>query len=394
VNPRWIIWPVILVALAVLIVWIARNTYWEEVQIPQPLQGEAVTNPFYSASRLASLLGAHPNWERVLGAMPPRDAIVVPSGWHWGLLASRRERLQRWVSSGGRLVIDRSLIGGQKELADWAGVSRYVLSVGALNRADRETRYEKCPTLTAGKQVQQPPPQPHEQFKVCGLDRISALSSTRKPEWILRDASSGIQALRVPIGRGSVTLINSAPFGNGELLEGDDAALFVAATQLRRGDSIVFLTEDRGASLLSLIWTTGAPVVVLAAALIAAWLWRSSARFGPPVAPAEPARRSLAEQIRGTGQFTLRFGGGRALYAAQVRALQEMAERRIPGYSRLDGPKRVDRLAQLAEVESSALAAALNLSTPRRQGELRHGLALLESIRRTLSRKPNAWERS
>jgi hypothetical protein len=394
VNPRWIIWPIVLVALAGLTVWIARNTYWEEVQMPQPFQGEAVTNPFYAASRLASLLGAHPKWERVLGAMPPRDAIVLPSAWHWGLLVSRRERLQSWVASGGRLVIDRSLIGGQKELADWAGVSRYVLSIAALNRADRETHYEKCPTLTAGSGVPPTPAQPHEQFKVCGLDRISALSSARKPEWILRDASSGIQALRVPIGRGSVTFINSSPFGNAELLEGDDAALFVAATQLRRGDSILFLTEEPGASLLSLIWATGAPVVMLAAALVAAWLWRSSARFGPPAAPTEQARRSLAEQIRGTGEFTLRFGGGRALYAAQVRALQETAERRIPGYSRLSGAERIDRLGELTGIQSSTLASALNLSSPRRQGELRHGLALLESIRRTLSSKPNAWERS
>ncbi len=386
-NPRWILWPVILVVLAGLIVWIARNTYWEEVQVPQPLQGEAVTNPFYAASRLASLLGAHPKWERVLGAMPPRDAIVLPSAWHWGLLVSRRERLQRWVASGGRLVIDRSLIGGQKELADWTGVSRYVLSSNELERADRETHYEKCPTLTA-------PAPAREQFKVCGLDRISALSSARKPAWILRDARSGIQALRVPIGRGSVTFINSTPFGNAELLEGDDAALFVAATELRRGDSILFLTEEPGASLLSLIWTTGAPVVMLAAALVAAWLWRSSARFGPPIAPMEPGRRSLAEQIRGTGEFTLRFGGGRALYAAEVRALQEMAERRIPGYARMGAAERIDRLSELTGIESSALAAALNLSGLRRRGELRHGVALLESIRRTLSGKPNAWERS
>ena len=62
--------------------------------------------------------------------------------------------------------------------------------------------------------------------------------------------------------------------------------------------------------------------------------------------------------IRGTGQFTLRFGGGRALYAAQVRALQEAAERQIPAYSRLGGTERVAALAQLERgrtVESIAL---------------------------------------
>ncbi len=308
------------------------------------------------------------------------------------MLAGRRERLQRWVASGGRLVIDRSLIGGQKELEQWAGMSRYVLSTAAVKRAD-QAHFERCPTLTLASDSPLSA-QPHTQFKVCGLDRISGLRSSRKASWVLRDGTSGIQALRVPVGLGSVTFINSTPFGNRDLLEGDHAALFVAATQLRAGDPVWFLTEEPGASLLSLIWTTGAPVVLLLLAFIAAWLWRASVRFGPPFAPTELARRSLAEQIRGTGQFTLRFGGGQALYAAEVRALQESADRRIPGYSRLDGAQRIEQLAQLSGIESSALAAALNLSTPRRQGELRHGLALLESIRRTLSRTTHSRERS
>jgi len=392
VIAKWVVRATLILAVLGLIVWIARNTYWEETEIPQPLQGEAATNPFYSASRLSQTLGAQPKWLRVLGAMPPQNAVVLPSAWHWGLLASRRERLQRWVASGGRLLIDSSLIGGKKELAEWAGISRYVLSSAAVERADQR-HFEKCPTLTLGNE---PPPaaQARTHFKVCGLDRISALRSSRKASWVLRDATSAIQVMRMPIGLGSVTVINSAPFGNRDLLEGDDAALFVAATQLRPGDPIWFLTEEPGASLLSLIWATGAPVVVLMLAFIAAWLWRASARFGPPVAPTELARRSLAEQIRGTGQFTLRFGGGRALYAAEVRALRESADRRIPGYSRLGDPQRIERLAQLAGIESSTLAAALNLSTRRRQGELRHGLALLESIRRTLSSTTHSRERS
>jgi hypothetical protein len=389
---KWVIRSAIVLALVGLVVWIARNTYWQEVDIPQPLQGEAATNPFYSASRLAETLGAQPQWLRVLGSLPPRDAVVLPSAWHWGLLASRRERLQRWVASGGRLVIDRSLIGGQKELEQWAGISRYILSTAAVNRADN-AHFEKCPALTLSGDAS-PAAQAHTQFKVCGRDRISGLRSSRKASWILRDGTSAIQALRVPIGLGSVTFINSMPFGNRDLLEGDHAALFVAATQLRAGDPIWFLTEEPGASLLSLIWATGAPVVVLLLAFIAAWLWRASARFGPPVAPTVLARRSLAEQIRGTGQFTLRFGGGQALYAAEVRALQESADRRIPGYSRLEGPQRIEQLAQLSGIDSSTLAGALNLSTRRRQGELRQGLTLLESIRRTLSKTTDSRGRS
>jgi len=394
VNARWIIGPVVVVGLVALTVWIARNTYWEEVPIPQLPQGEAATNPFYSASRLSEFLGAQPTWQRVLGAMPPRNAVVLASAWNWGLFESRRERLQRWVASGGRLVIDRSLIGGERELEQWAGISRYDLGETALRRRSHQSGWPQCPTL-ALERSPDAAPQARTHFALCGtgLDR-TALLVNRKPSWVLRDGGAAIQALRVPIGLGSVTLINAVPFGNSVLMDGDNAALFVAATQLHKGDTVWFLTEESGASLLSLIWITGAPVVVLLLVFIAAWLWRASARFGPPLAPTEVARRSLAEQIRGTGQFTLRCGAGQALYAAQVRALQETADRRIPGYSRLLDTQRVDQLAELVGLQSSTLTSALSLTVRRRQGELRHGLALLESIRRTLSRNPNHRERS
>jgi hypothetical protein len=392
-RAKWIIWPVAWAALLALVVWIAGNTYWEEVQLPQLPQGEAAINPFYSAARLATLLGAKPRWQRVLASTPPSDGVLVVSQWNWGLFPTRRERVQRWVASGGRLVVDRTLIGGQKELQRWAGIDRYVFSSSELARFDRTTRYEKCPTLTVhGAAATTAPARQH--FQVCGVDRISGLRASRRTLWTLRDSNSIEQAMRVPVGLGSVTIVNSTPFGNRTLLDADDAALLVAATQLRRGDSIWFVTEGRSASLLALIWKSAAPVVLLLLALVAAWLWRASARFGPPLAPTELARRSLAEQIRGTGQFTLRFGGGRALYTAQVRALQEAAERQIPGYARLGGMERVAALAQLTGIEANILAAALSLAPPRRPGELRQGLTLLESIRRTLSIKSNHRERS
>lgn len=392
-NVRWIIWSVLAVALVALTIWIARNTYWEDMQLPQLPQGEAAVNPFYAASRLAALLGAKPRWQQVLASTPPRDGVLVVAQWNWGLFPTRRERVQRWVASGGRLVVDRSLIGGRQELQAWAGIETYALSSSELSRYDRAARREKCPTLTR-RDDPGTDPGPRHRFQVCGVDRSSGLRATGKTLWTLRDSNSISQALRVPVGLGSITIINSRPFGNQTLLDGDDAALFVAATQLRRGDSIWFVTEGRSAPLLALIWRNGAPVVLLLLALVAVWLWRATARFGPPLAPPEGARRSLAEQIRGTGQFTLRFGGGRALHAAQVRALQEAAERHIPSYARLGGTERIEALAQLAGIKTNTLAAALNLTTPRRPGELRQGLALLESIRRTLSTEPKHRERS
>jgi hypothetical protein len=191
--------------------------------------------------------------------------------------------------------------------------------------------------------------------------------------------------VRVAIGRGSVTVINASPFRYRDFLEGDHPMLLVTATQLHRGDSLLFLTEENHASLLTLVWRYGAPVVLLLVTLVALALWRTSARFGPLKAPPDKARRSLAEQIRGSGQFTLRYGGGRAIHSAMVRALREAAIRRVPSYDRLTSEDRVEILAKLTGVLASELGPALNYSGARSSHELRNVIAVLETARRRLS---------
>jgi hypothetical protein len=222
-----------------------------------------------------------------------------------------------------------------------------------------------------------------EHFQVCGF-RVPGLSTTRQTTWRLVDRDGHTQVLRIPIGRGSVTVLSAFGVGNEGVLCGEYGLLFAAATQLRHGDQVRFLTEAEGGSLLGLTWKYGAPVVTLAAVLIALWLWRSGVRFGPLVAPTDQARRSLAEQIRGTGQFTLRFGGGAALYAATMRALNEVATRHILHYERLSDAERVTALASLTRLESSDLTRALQDRDARAPKEVRKTIALLEAARRRL----------
>ena len=117
-----------------------------------------------------------------------------------------------------------------------------------------------------------------------------------------------------------------------------------------------FLSEDDHPSLLALLWIYGSPVVVLALAAIALGLWRNSARFGPLVNEPPTARRSLAEQIRGTGQFALRYGDGESLHAASLRALTEAATRRVPGYARLSPSDQAAALARLTGFDRDAFS--------------------------------------
>jgi len=418
---------VIGVLVLALILWFGSHLKFEETKLPLPLKGEAARNPFYAAIRFSEALGAEAAWERVFTA-PPQDSVIFLSNWNWTLSRTRRARIEHWVEGGGRLVVDGSLIGGFDEFKNWTGISDIIIKdkddedetdstsdadaaedtdtedVDESTDASGDDRHKKlqrnrnrrrpvddeeqaladqfmpedCSTLTEDVSKRE--------YKVCGVDDSRSLASARKMSWALREGTA-IQALRVALGRGSVTVLNASPFRFRTFFKGDHPSLFVTITQLHRGDAVLFLTEEKHASILTLVWRFGAPVVLLLLAGIALGLWRVSARFGPQVAPTEPARRSLAEQIRGTGQFALRFGGGKSLHAAAVRALRDAAIRRLPTFDRMASEERVAALVKLTGVVSSELGPALNYSGARSPHELRNVIAVLEAARRRLLSK-------
>ena len=325
------------------------------------------------AEHFAEALGARASWDRTLTAPPPTSTIVL-SSWHWSLSRRRQDTLERWVESGGRLVVDSGVIDPSGAFERWSGIVRKV-SGNPARQAPCRDLHETAPRRAGGSQD-------GNSVQMCDYG-MSWLVSNRTPEWALRD-DLGIQAMRVRVGRGTVTVINGTVFIRKRLLEADHAHIFASAGQLRRGDDLHFLSEDDAASLLALMWRTGAPVVILGLTLIAALLWRGAVRFGPLAPPTAPARRSLADQIRGSGHFAVRYGSGHALHAACVRALEESARRRVASFNALSPRDRVAELARLTDVDRESLAAAIYDSRLRAPATLRRTIELLEAARREI----------
>jgi hypothetical protein len=365
------------VALLVLTVWIARNTEWVDTKVPRPPRGEALTNPFYAAQKFVQTLGGSTAWDRTWST-PSTNAVIVLSAWHWDLSDRRREGLERWVENGGRLVVDLSLTGGLESFERWSGITREVNLKRLKEDADDEPEPDPCKRFTEEHNGAATAAETHW---LCDFGTYSFLKARTPPQWAI-SGPDGPQAMRVGVGRGSVTVLNGAPFRSRSLLDGDHGWLLVASTQFHAGDDVRFLSEDDHPSLLALMWQHGSPAVTLMLAIVALALWRGWVRFGPQAVPPPKARRSLAEQIRGSGQFALRHSGGDSLHGAVLRALTEAVTRRVPGYKGLPPQAQTAALSQLTGIDRETLAAAIHHAASRRAQGLRTTLALLETARR------------
>lgn len=378
------------VLVAALVIWIARNTYWDHFPVPLPLHGEALRNPYYAAQHFAESLGAKTERQHLLHTLPGPMDVVVLGTWHWDLIGSRRTQIERWVEGGGRLIVDRSLIGSVGSFSRWSGIDRLEAEEYDAEEGQDEAKSKsgkRKPPATLGTPFEQDEDcrrlEP-EAFRLCTYDDGSKLVPMRHPAWSLKD-EHGAQVLRMTIGRGSVTAINASPFLYRQFTEGDHARLFVAVTQLARGDRIYFLAETDHPSLLTLLWAYAAPAVALGLCWVALALWRNAVRLGPPIPPQPNARRSLGEQIRGTGQFIMRLGGGAALHRAEVRALDEAGSRRIASYRSMSQEQRAAEVARLAGLEEKSLLAAVQLAARSRPLQVRGAIELLETARRRIS---------
>lgn len=375
--------------LLLIVAWVVTNTEWGEVEIPAPLRGEAATNPFYAAGRLVEALGGTTERREALGTLGT-NAVLVLSTFSWDIDAARRTELERWVEAGGRLVVDAALISGSDAFEVWSGIAREVEEPDPNEGlAQPPQRFERCRTVAEvdGQGAAS------GELEVCGFPYDSWLTTGGRLLWGLREIDDdALVAARVVVGAGTVTVLNGVPFVARALFDGEHGELFAAATGFRAGDHVAFVTEADVPSLPALVWRHGAPFVAVLLLWIALALWRGAVRFGPLLAPPERARRSLAEQILGTGRFVVRVGGGAALLAAARRALDEAAQRRIVGYERLAEPARAQAVAALTGVDARSLAAALDLQQhPARLPELRARLALLETARRQLVSR-NQWQ--
>ncbi|EJL76801.1 hypothetical protein PMI15_04874 [Polaromonas sp. CF318] len=386
----------ILVLLAVLLlaggIWLVSATEWVDVDVPTPAKGEALTNPLYATEKLLGALGAKVVRQQSLDAMPPPQARLVLVSHNWDLFPERVQRLRAWVAQGGHLVIPGFLVR-HKSLAGWLPITQEnairpqtITPARPFDKAakDMDCRAVEEPAEVAASYGDS------RVFRVCGAyfsPQYLPANRLAAPLWSLR-GTVGIEAVRVQVGRGTVTVLGGWDMlSNSNLLRADNAQVAAAALQARAGAEFWFVAEEAREPFAPWLWHQAWAALLLGLLALALALWRAGVRFGP-LAPSAPShRRSMAEQVRGTARF-LHMHGPKALHAAQLRALHASAARQLPRFSQLEPARRTHEIARATGLDAQLLERA-QADRARNRGTLAADLELLETARRRLdAREP------
>ena len=411
-RARWGVRALVVALVVALAIWIQRSIEWVDVPFPVPPQGEAARDPFYAAKRLAERLGASVTTVRNFDQLPPPGATLVLASYRWAMFPGREQALERWVRAGGHLVALQRAWSVDAEAPGWVQIKSSMPprpGSGSHAESPRPAGTASAPPaevapasaaasdpLAGIARLLAPPcaryvePDASEGaygaprgYGVCGWP--SRILRAATPRWQLVGASGAV-AVRVALGAGDVTSnAIEGSFTNQSLLRDDGALAFAAMLQLAPGDRVWFVVDEARAPLLSLLWQHGAPAIVLALAALGLALWRGGARFGPRLLDAPLARRSIGEQVRRTAAFVA-GGGGAALHAASVRALDDEARRSIANYAGLLArSERSDAIAKKTGDDPAALAAAMAPHPNAGRKRIAAAIHRLERARRVLA---------
>ena len=434
----------LLVLLVAIGAWVVNETRWVEITVDEDPRGAAATDHQYTLRRIVEANGATLEMRTSLEPLPPPGATLLLDSNFWNIFPGRAERLETWVRDGGHLVVQGMHAYADKDL-HWLPIS-FVASrpppasarggvpgtppprgasapgdvVGTtLPRArddnddavpaadtrqdDREQPFDNpfkdpfhtrafgvCRNLAENAGTTEPAYEPGRVYRACSiLDPIHPLNQV-EPIWQLADRHHDVLALRVPYGRGSVTGVSyGMVLDNRGLLRADNGLILGAVLQARPGRAI-WVVEDESREALPLwMWHEArTPTLLILAAMLLS-LWRLLPRFGPREAAPPPGRRSMGEQVSGTGQF-IANADPRALHDATRKAFEAVGRTRIDGWADRDDADRVaalaGTLAPALVLDQPALLAALHPAGAATPSQILAAIAVIEQARRALLR--------
>ena len=261
-------------------------------------------------------------WEQPLGRLPADSRVLLVLGPRRGIDEDELKALERWVSGGGTLVLADDEVG--------APIPN-VRAGSPLEGFGLRGRY-------AGRPGELQPAFPSAYVE--GVQRIAPTGPVRfqrtKPDaWapLFSDAAGDVVGIR-RLGRGTlIAVADPGLFSNARIETVDHARLILNIVRAHAGRGQVLVDEfhhghgeqDGFAAYVkrtALPWMLGQAALIFLLLVVA-----GGTRFGPPVAPAAPARASSLEYVEALGDLHRRARARRLAAEALAGSLR----RRLAG---------------------------------------------------------------
>ena len=398
-------WGLLWLALAAAGWWLFQNLEQVERERHRPMRGAALSDTYYGLKNVSASLGVPLTVVPQLDPPPDTHITLVLDTPFWDLFPNKVQALKAWVERGGHLVVLHEG-EGEKQYKEWLPqekelehpedeVSEEEASEDAVAKVVEEVRAKTLRNKRDCQSAQESGPQAPWLGQVIEMSLCNAgHSRTLQPggQRVLWQLEQGgvIVALRVQQGHGSVTRVNSyvGPFHTPRLVQPEQVRALAGVLQWQNGRPVWLVSgEAPSENLVQWLWHRLSAGLIFLTLALALWTWRRGMRFGPLMALPPAARRSMAEQIRGSAAFLLRHRSP-ALHGAALKALEDQVQSSLPASRRMDAAARWALVAERAHVDAAALQRAVQLPPQASPSEQASALLLLESVRRRLQQRP------
>jgi len=336
-------------------------------------QGEARTNFLLAVARLYERMGKKTRTIRrplQLADLPAKGTLVL-ARYRAGLSTQTVERVMAWVQAGGHLIV----------AAEWYSSRDPILDRLEIERG--EVRGRSTPTEPAAVQLPHAP----REMRVAVGNRVVLAERSPRAVYHVEDRG-GTLLLHYRHGAGQVTVLNSMSYLANSTIGLHDHAEF--AWQLLgfnpAAPEIVFAPRIQTPSFVAALAEYAWPALVVAALLLAAWLWRIIPRFGPLIPDPLPVRRRLLDHLRASGLFHWNSGDVARLTAAARETCMHKIARVHPVIAGLPVPQRAARFARITGLPEDEILVALT-GQPAEPQQFTAVIRTLQAIEERLTRR-------
>jgi len=344
-----------------------------EEEVPVGLQGAARENSLLAAERFLDRMGLPAAGFESLGTMPPQHDALVLTETTRSLSKREVSSLATWVAGGGHIIVSPARDGYDPLFS--------VLGVEVIRRAPGEG--EK--PAVASSLVSIPFSGPEESLQARMGEDIR-LRVLRRPGDPAPERSEPAAIVGFPMMSGTISAVSDMDFiKNDAIGDLDHARLFWRLVRQGGTPNGVWLVRGgESVSLAALLWRRSRRLLIALTALIVAWLWTSTVRFGPLLAVPAPGSRSLLEHVEAVGFFLWRRGGHSVLIESARAELRREISRRRPYLDRLSHAERSTALAAESSLPRRDILSALAAPCPRDPERFTRTMRTLEALRKAL----------